>query len=166
MGLRLTIHRGTRQIGGVCIEIKHPDGDRIVLDAGRPRHPSRLYSRRRVCAVQALRLFTIPRPASELSTLRCSWLLLLHHSVAKHECAGEPILIVVSSPGLMVTGSSVFQTASLKPARPVTITTYFPGRGTAILKWPSSSACSEMSCQLFSCALAISHLSVAERAEL
>jgi ribonuclease J len=36
MSLRLTIHRGTRQIGGVCIEIEHPDGDRIVLDAGRP----------------------------------------------------------------------------------------------------------------------------------
>jgi ribonuclease J len=36
MSLRLTIHRGARQIGGVCIEIEHPDGDRLVLDAGRP----------------------------------------------------------------------------------------------------------------------------------
>lgn len=36
MGLRLTIHRGTQQIGGVCIEIEHPDGGRIILDAGRP----------------------------------------------------------------------------------------------------------------------------------
>jgi len=33
MSLRLTIHRCTRQIGGVCIEIEHPGGDRIVLDA-------------------------------------------------------------------------------------------------------------------------------------
>jgi ribonuclease J len=36
MSLRLTIHRGTRQIGGVCIEIEHPDGERLILDAGRP----------------------------------------------------------------------------------------------------------------------------------
>jgi ribonuclease J len=34
--LTLTVHRGTRQIGGSCIEIKHPAGDRIILDAGRP----------------------------------------------------------------------------------------------------------------------------------
>ncbi len=36
MSLRLTVHRGTQQIGGVCIEIEHPYGDRLVLDAGRP----------------------------------------------------------------------------------------------------------------------------------
>lgn len=36
MGLRLTVHRGTQQIGGNCIEIAHPDGARLVLDAGRP----------------------------------------------------------------------------------------------------------------------------------
>ena len=35
-GVRLTVHRGTQQIGGTCIEIVHPDGDRLVLDAGRP----------------------------------------------------------------------------------------------------------------------------------
>jgi ribonuclease J len=34
--LTLTVHRGTRQIGGCCIEIEHPDGDRVILDAGRP----------------------------------------------------------------------------------------------------------------------------------
>jgi ribonuclease J len=34
--LTLTVHRGTRQIGGSCIEIEHPQGDRILLDAGRP----------------------------------------------------------------------------------------------------------------------------------
>ena len=36
MSLALTVHRGTRQIGGSCIEIVHPQGDRIILDAGRP----------------------------------------------------------------------------------------------------------------------------------
>lgn len=36
MALTLTIHRGTRQIGGSCIEIVHPRGTRLVLDAGRP----------------------------------------------------------------------------------------------------------------------------------
>lgn len=36
MSLVLTVHRGTQQIGGSCIEIAHPAGDRIVLDAGRP----------------------------------------------------------------------------------------------------------------------------------
>ena len=36
MSLSLTVHRGTREIGGSCIEIKHPDGNRLVLDAGRP----------------------------------------------------------------------------------------------------------------------------------
>jgi ribonuclease J len=35
-GVRLTVHRGTQQIGGVCIEIEHPDGGRLILDAGRP----------------------------------------------------------------------------------------------------------------------------------
>jgi ribonuclease J len=34
--LTLTVHRGTQQIGGTCIEIAHPQGDRIILDAGRP----------------------------------------------------------------------------------------------------------------------------------
>ena len=36
MSLTLTVHRGTQQIGGSCIEITHPQGDRIILDAGRP----------------------------------------------------------------------------------------------------------------------------------
>ncbi|MGA2609931.1 MAG: MBL fold metallo-hydrolase, partial [Terriglobia bacterium] len=36
MNLTLTVHRGTRQIGGCCIEIAHPDGERVILDAGRP----------------------------------------------------------------------------------------------------------------------------------
>lgn len=36
MSLTLTVHRGTQQIGGSCIEITHPLGDRIILDAGRP----------------------------------------------------------------------------------------------------------------------------------
>lgn len=36
MTLTLTVHRGTQQIGGSCIEIIHPQGDRIILDAGRP----------------------------------------------------------------------------------------------------------------------------------
>ena len=30
------MHRGTRQIGGSCIEIVHPSGERLLLDAGRP----------------------------------------------------------------------------------------------------------------------------------
>src|ERR1700730_9897879 len=34
--LTLTVHRGTQQIGGSCIEIAHPQGDRPILDAGRP----------------------------------------------------------------------------------------------------------------------------------
>jgi ribonuclease J len=34
--LHLTVHRGTRQIGGSCIEIVHPNGTRLILDAGRP----------------------------------------------------------------------------------------------------------------------------------
>jgi ribonuclease J len=36
MSLQLTVHRGTQQIGGSCIEITHPQGERIILDAGRP----------------------------------------------------------------------------------------------------------------------------------
>jgi ribonuclease J len=34
--LTLTVHRGTRAIGGSCIEIAAPDGQRLILDAGRP----------------------------------------------------------------------------------------------------------------------------------
>jgi len=34
--LSLTVHRGTQQIGGSCIEIRHPEGSRLILDAGRP----------------------------------------------------------------------------------------------------------------------------------
>jgi ribonuclease J len=34
--LTLTVHRGTHEIGGCCIEIEHPGGERVVLDAGRP----------------------------------------------------------------------------------------------------------------------------------
>ena len=36
MSLQLTVHRGTHQIGGCCIEIEHPNGERLILDAGRP----------------------------------------------------------------------------------------------------------------------------------
>ena len=36
MTLALTVHRGTQQIGGSCIEIAHPNGERLILDAGRP----------------------------------------------------------------------------------------------------------------------------------
>jgi ribonuclease J len=36
LSLTLTVHRGTRQIGGCCIEIAHQAGGRIILDAGRP----------------------------------------------------------------------------------------------------------------------------------
>lgn len=36
MSLTLTVHRGTQQIGGSCIEIEAADGARLILDAGRP----------------------------------------------------------------------------------------------------------------------------------
>lgn len=36
MSLSLTVHRGTKQIGGTCIEINHDSGARLILDAGRP----------------------------------------------------------------------------------------------------------------------------------
>jgi ribonuclease J len=36
LSLTLTVYRGTQQIGGSCIEIAHLDGDRLILDAGRP----------------------------------------------------------------------------------------------------------------------------------
>jgi ribonuclease J len=32
----LTVHRGTKQIGGNCIEVRAPCGARLVLDVGRP----------------------------------------------------------------------------------------------------------------------------------
>ncbi len=35
MSLTLTVHRGTHQIGGTCIEIQHASGERLILDAGR-----------------------------------------------------------------------------------------------------------------------------------
>ena len=35
MSLTLTVHRGTHQIGGTCIEIQHDSGERLILDAGR-----------------------------------------------------------------------------------------------------------------------------------
>lgn len=36
MSLTLTVHRGTQQIGGSCIEVAAADGARLILDAGRP----------------------------------------------------------------------------------------------------------------------------------
>lgn len=36
MTLTLTVHRGTQSIGGSCIEIAGDDGERLILDAGRP----------------------------------------------------------------------------------------------------------------------------------
>lgn len=36
MSLTITVHRGTRQIGGSCIEIAAANGERLILDAGRP----------------------------------------------------------------------------------------------------------------------------------
>jgi len=34
--LTLTVHRGTQTIGGSCIEVSNYDGQRLILDAGRP----------------------------------------------------------------------------------------------------------------------------------
>lgn len=36
MTLTITVHRGTQAIGGSCIEIADVDGERLILDAGRP----------------------------------------------------------------------------------------------------------------------------------
>ena len=36
MSLHLTVHRGTEQIGGSCIELEAEGGQRLILDAGRP----------------------------------------------------------------------------------------------------------------------------------
>ncbi|NJC05764.1 ribonuclease J [Sphingomonas kaistensis] len=36
MSLALTVHRGTQAIGGSCIELEGPTGERLILDAGRP----------------------------------------------------------------------------------------------------------------------------------
>ncbi|MFN3725231.1 MAG: MBL fold metallo-hydrolase [Allosphingosinicella sp.] len=36
MSLALTVHRGTQEIGGSCIELADSSGERIILDAGRP----------------------------------------------------------------------------------------------------------------------------------
>ena len=36
MTLTLTVHRGTRAIGGSCIEVVNSAGERLILDAGRP----------------------------------------------------------------------------------------------------------------------------------
>ena len=36
MSLTITVHRGTKQIGGSCIEVAHPNGQRLILDVGRP----------------------------------------------------------------------------------------------------------------------------------
>ncbi|EYD74022.1 beta-lactamase domain protein [Rubellimicrobium mesophilum DSM 19309] len=41
MTLTLTVHRGTREIGGSCIEVAHPSGARLVLDVGRPLEAER-----------------------------------------------------------------------------------------------------------------------------
>jgi len=39
--LTLTVHRGTRAIGGSCIELTTSAGERLILDAGRPLDASR-----------------------------------------------------------------------------------------------------------------------------
>jgi ribonuclease J len=36
MTLTLTVHRGTQSIGGSCIELARSNGERLILDAGRP----------------------------------------------------------------------------------------------------------------------------------
>jgi ribonuclease J len=36
MSLTITVHRGSREIGGTCIEIRNGSGERLILDAGRP----------------------------------------------------------------------------------------------------------------------------------
>ena len=36
MTLTLTVHRGTKAIGGSCIEVAGPTGERVILDVGRP----------------------------------------------------------------------------------------------------------------------------------
>lgn len=41
MTLTLTVHRGTQSIGGSCIELSRSNGERVILDAGRPLDAAR-----------------------------------------------------------------------------------------------------------------------------
>ena len=36
MSVSVTVHRGTAEIGGSCIEIRSAAGQRLILDAGKP----------------------------------------------------------------------------------------------------------------------------------
>ncbi len=78
MTLRLTVHRGTNQIGGSCIEIAHRDGARLILDAGRQLNAAR----------DALGLL----PAT-LDTIRPATILISHahqdHWGILHEMPGD-----------------------------------------------------------------------------
>ena len=38
MTVTVTIHRGTNQIGGTCIELRNAKGERLILDAMRGDH--------------------------------------------------------------------------------------------------------------------------------
>jgi ribonuclease J len=39
--MRVSIHRGTQEIGGSCVEVEAADGSRVVLDLGRPLNAGR-----------------------------------------------------------------------------------------------------------------------------
>jgi len=34
--VEITVHRGSREIGGNCVELRHSSGERLILDVGRP----------------------------------------------------------------------------------------------------------------------------------
>lgn len=68
MSVTITVHRGTQQIGGSCIEIKSSTGQRLILDVGRPLDAGR----------EAVNLLPVSLDKSELATV------IISHSHQDH----------------------------------------------------------------------------------
>ncbi|KAI5913050.1 MBL fold metallo-hydrolase [Azoarcus sp. PA01] len=76
--MRVCVHRGTRQIGGSCVEIEH-EGSRIALDFGLPLDG------------QPTDAALVPRITNELSAVVISHPHIDHYGLLHHLRAHTPV---------------------------------------------------------------------------
>jgi ribonuclease J len=108
--MRVCIHRGTKEIGGTCVEIESDDGSRIVLDVGLPldcTDPDSL-------PLHRIKGFQSPHPS--LLGVIISHPHQDHYGLA-HRLPKETLFLIGKAAEAILDASAMFSPAGLKLAR-------------------------------------------------